>query len=119
MRGFTLLEVLVAIAILAIALAASVRAVSSATDNTAELKLRLLASWVAQNRLAEHIAARSFPSAGDDEGTAEQAAFTFRWQESISETPNPRFRKIEIRVSANDRVLATLIGFLNPEVERE
>ena len=119
MRGFTLLEVLVAIAILAVALAASVRAVSSATDNTAELKLRLLANWVAQNRLAEHVAARGFPSTGENEGTSEQAALKFRWHESISETPNPRFRKIEIRVFSDDRVLATLIGFVNPDVERE
>lgn len=117
-RGFTLLEVLIALAILAVALAAAVRATSAATDSTGELKARLLAGWVAQNRLAEHIARRSFPAAGDNEGVAEQARTRFRWVETVSDTPNPAFRRIEIRVFAeNDRVLASIGAYLNPPVE--
>jgi len=55
-KGFTLIEVLVALAILAIALAAAARASSMSISNSDTLKLRLLANWVAQNRLAEHTA---------------------------------------------------------------
>lgn len=114
-----MLEVLVALAILAVALAAAVQATGTATDSAGELKLRLLANWVAQNRLAEYTAMRAFPSTGENEGTAEQAGIRFRWEERVSQTPNPAFRKIEIRVAFNDRVLADLIGYLNPEAEDE
>lgn len=120
MRGFTLLEVLVALAILAVALAAAARAGSIATDSAGDLKTRLLAGWVAQNRLAEHIARRSFPPAGKNEGSESQAGFNFRWRENVSDTPNPAFRKIEIKVfpvDDSDRVLATLSAYLNPRVE--
>ncbi|MGH8728378.1 MAG: type II secretion system minor pseudopilin GspI, partial [Burkholderiales bacterium] len=121
-RGFTLLEVLVALAILAVALAAAVRATSIAIDSAAELKARLLAGWVAQNRLAEHIARRSFPSAGENEGSANQANLRFRWREIVSETPNPAFRKIVIAVFSEgeeSRALAELTAYLNPPVEQQ
>ena len=51
--GFTLIEILVAVAILAVALAATTRAASLATDGTLETRQRLLATWAAQNRVAE------------------------------------------------------------------
>lgn len=63
-RGFTLLETLVALAILAIALSAAFRAVGATTGSAEGLRDRLLADWVAQNRLAELRAAGSFPPSG-------------------------------------------------------
>ena len=54
LRGFTLLEVMVALAVLAIALSAIMRAAGSATRNIEEVKLRTLALWSAENLLAEH-----------------------------------------------------------------
>ncbi|MBC7943939.1 MAG: type II secretion system minor pseudopilin GspI [Burkholderiales bacterium] len=118
-RGFTLLEVLIALAVVAIALGAAVRAVGGVTDHSLEASGRILASWVAQNRLAEHIARRDWPEAGETRGTAEQGARSWLWQETVKETPNPGFRRIEIKVGADgddeDYVLARLIGYLaNP-----
>src|SRR4051812_50040135 len=52
--GFTLVEVLVALAIMSIALLAALRAAAQGTGAVSELRLRLLAGWVAENRLAEH-----------------------------------------------------------------
>ena len=63
MKGFTLIEILVAVAILAVALAATTRAASIATDGTLETRHRLLATWAAQNRVAEIRARRLFPAA--------------------------------------------------------
>jgi len=114
-RGFTLIEVLVALAILAVALAAGVRATGAAADSTRALKERLVATWVAQNRLAEYAVRPLFPDAGARQGSAEQAGMQFTWQETVSQTPNPRFRRVEVRVfpaSAPNHVVATLVGYV-------
>ena len=63
-RGFTLIEVLVALAIVAVALFAGLRAVGTMAQTSAELKLRLLAQVSAENRIAELRAARAFPGVG-------------------------------------------------------
>ena len=113
-RGFTLIEVLVALAILAIALAAGSRASAMMADSSSELRQRLLANWVAQNRLAELQARRTWPGAGTREGEVEQAGLKLTWRETVSTTPNPAFRRIEISVSAtgDDHRLAQLTGYL-------
>ncbi|MBW8457555.1 MAG: type II secretion system minor pseudopilin GspI [Thiobacillus sp.] len=114
-RGFTLIEVLVALAILAIALAAASRASAMMANSSAELRQRLLASWVAQNRLAELQARRAWPDAGTREGEVEQAGLKLTWHETVSATPNQAFRRVEIRVGAAGRdahALARLTGYL-------
>jgi general secretion pathway protein I len=113
--GFTLIEILIALAILAIALAAAGRATGSATDGARVLKQRMFGEWVAQNRLNEEVIKRSFPSAGVQTGEANQAGQTFTWTQTTSQTENPKFRKVEIKVSAKGDeayVVASLIGYL-------
>ena len=73
--GFTLIEVLVALAILAVALAAAVRASSTAADGALELKERLLATWIAQDRLAEYAALHAGPRSAHGRGTPNRLAF--------------------------------------------
>lgn len=120
--GFTLVEILVALAIVAIALAAGMRALAQATDTASALKARTLALWVAQNRLAAAQVATPWPALGGATGEATQAGVAFVWQARVSTTPNPAFRMIEITVAephAADYVLARLVGFLgNPEPPR-
>ena len=114
-RGFTLVEILVALAIVAIALAAGMRALAQATDSASALKDRTLALWVAQNRLAAAQVANPWPALGSTTGDAEQAGTRFVWQASVSTTPNPAFRRIDITVAAPnapDYALAKLTGFL-------
>jgi len=113
--GFTLLEMLVALAVLAIALLAALRASSAGVQNTAEIRNRLLAGWVAQNRLAEHLARRDWLPIGVVHGDEDQGGLHFRWEEKIVGTPNFQFRRIEIRVFAErepDHALASLTGFM-------
>ncbi len=112
--GFTLIEVLVALAILAIALAAAARAANVATDSAQETRLRTLATWIAQNRVAELNATRSFPGAGNVSGRSSMAGIEFEWRQATSETPNAAFRKIEIKVlrPGETQSLTTLNAYL-------
>jgi general secretion pathway protein I len=112
--GFTLIEVLVALAILAVALAAVLRSASMAADGTLELKERLLATWIAQNRLAEYSARTLWPDVGTRAGNAEQGGVSFAWRETVTATPNPLFRRVEVQVygpRTPERTTATLVGF--------
>lgn len=114
-KGFTLIEILVALAILAIALAAAARASGMSVSSSDRLRQHLLASWVAQNRLAEHAARRDWPDIGTRSGDAEQGGLPLRWEELVSATPNTRFRRIEITVYPADEPgheAARLAGYL-------
>ena|SRR5213082_2843109 len=116
--GFTLVEILVALAIVAVALAAGMRALAQSADSASTLKSRTLALWVAQNRLANAQLADPWPSLGVSNGNAEQAGARLVWRETISGTPNPAFRKVEIVVAepqTPEYALARLIGYIgNP-----
>jgi general secretion pathway protein I len=114
-RGFTLVEILVALAIIAVALTAGLRALAQATDSAVALKQRTLALWIAQNRIALATVESPWPAAGRREGTAAQAGTQFAFTETISTTPNPAFRKIEVVVAqpaSPDYALARLTGFI-------
>jgi general secretion pathway protein I len=113
--GFTLVEILVALAIIAVALTAGLRALAQATDSAVALKQRTLALWIAQNRIALATIESPWPAPGRREGTATQAGRVFAFSETISTTPNPAFRKIEVVVAqpdAPDYALAHLTGFI-------
>jgi general secretion pathway protein I len=121
MRGFTLVEVLVALALLAVALTAGMRALAQGADSAGNLKARTLALWVAQNRLAAAQLESPSPALGRYEGSETQANARFIWHASISTTPNPAFRKIEIVVAEPeqpDYVLARIVGYLGPGESR-
>lgn len=111
--GFTLVEVLIALAVLAIALAAVMRVLAQSIDLSASLRDRTIAFGVAQDQLVLHYARRDWPDPDTRTGTREQAGRLWRWQEKVITTDLPEFRRIEIDVSdANEQRLAHLIGYL-------
>jgi general secretion pathway protein I len=115
MRGFTLIEVLVALAIVAVALLAGVRAAGSMTQTNAELRLRALAQLSADNHIAELRAAAAFPAIGTRTVECPQASAKLECVEEVKSTPNPLFRRVEVRVyrdAAREHRLAELIGIL-------
>jgi general secretion pathway protein I len=117
-RGFTLVEVLVALAILAIALAAASRSVALSTESTHDRKLQVLAGFVAENRMAELAARRAWPGTGLIQGTERQAGVDFNWQGEVFSTPHLRLRRVEIRVmdpNAPSHELRRLVGILSRE----
>jgi general secretion pathway protein I len=114
--GFTLIEILVAVAILAVALAATTRAASLATDGALETRHRLLATWAAQNRVAEVRARQVFPAAATTRLTTEQGGLGLALEETVSDTPNPTIRRMDIAVAdARDpnRILARLTAYVS------
>jgi len=117
-HGFTLVEVLVALAILAIAMAAAARSVSLSTDSAVAHKQRVLAGLVAENRLGELVARRAWPGVGVTEGAERQAGVDFRWRAEVIATPHPGLRRVEIHVTeAGDPTheLRRLVGVLSRE----
>jgi len=113
--GFTLIEILVAVAILAVALAATTRAAGIATDGARETRERLLATWAAENRIAELRARHVFPPAGTASFAANEGGLALAVEETVSETPNPTLRRVDLAVAdARDpaRVLARLTGYV-------
>lgn len=115
MRGFTLVEVLVALAIVAVALLAGIRAAGSMTHTNAEIRMRMLAQLAADNRIAELRAAAAFPGLGVRSAACPQGGVPLECVEEVKATPNPLFRRVEVRVyRSGERVgmLAELIGIL-------
>lgn len=114
-RGFTLVEVLVALAIVAIALMAALRAAAQGTSSLDLLRGRLLAGWVADNRLAEHRARGDWLPLGTQQGSARQGGIGFAWREDVVATPNPAFRRVDVFVFApgeRAHALAHVTGFV-------
>jgi general secretion pathway protein I len=113
--GFTLIEVLVALAIVAVALSAGMRAIAQGADGASSLKARTLALWVAENRLAQAQLDDPAPAPGTTTGEDAQAGVSFAWRRTVDASPNPAFRKIEIVVTQDDQpgyVLARLVGYV-------
>jgi len=116
--GFTLVEVLVALAIVAVALIAALRVAGQGANDAVELRARLFAGWVAQNSLAEHRARGDWLPTGIQNGTQRQGGIEFTWREEVIPTPNPAFRRVDVFVflpPAESRSLAHIAGFVvNP-----
>jgi general secretion pathway protein I len=112
--GFTLIEVLVALTIFAVGVLATLRGIGTAASGIDDQRTRLMAGWVAQNRLADMRAMGRFPPVGTNEGEAPMGRQTFFWREETHATPNPLFRRVEVGVftSLEDtHALARLSGF--------
>ena len=113
--GFTLVEVLVALAIVSIALLAALRAAGQGTASVGELRAHLLASWVAENLLAEHRARGDWLPPGIQNGNAQEGGIEFHWREEVMATPNPAFRRVDVYVFAvpeQSRALGHFTGFV-------
>jgi general secretion pathway protein I len=97
-RGFTLIEVLVALGIVAIALAAGLQATTALTNNALRQSDVLLAHICAENELVKVRLARQMPGVGESDVACEQAGRTFNVRTSVAATPNPSFRRVDAQV---------------------
>ncbi|NNU44554.1 type II secretion system minor pseudopilin GspI [Ramlibacter montanisoli] len=100
-RGFTLIEVLVSLGIVAIALVAGLQASAALTSNAQRQSDMVLAQLCAENELVRLKLARQLPAVGDSEEACEQAGQAFVVRVKVSPTPNPSFRRVDAHVLAN------------------
>jgi general secretion pathway protein I len=112
-RGFTLVEVLVALAIVAIALAAGLQATAALTRNAERQSNVLLAQLCAENELVRIRLAKQMPGVGDSNVTCEQAGHSFGVTLTVAPTPNPSFLRVDAQVfdeSVPVLRLSTIVG---------
>jgi general secretion pathway protein I len=102
-RGFTLVEVLVAVIFLGLAIVALLGQTGSYTANAGVLREKTLALWVAHNRLTEIGLEPGWPAVGKSDGDAQLAETDWRWDVTVSETPDPRVRRVDIAVRRKDQ----------------
>lgn len=111
-RGFTLLEVLVALVIVGTALGASLRAVGSLTQNSDGLRAAMMATWSAENRLVQLSLNKQFPNVGKSSFECPQGDLKLVCQEEVIASPNPRLRRVEVSVfdeKQPDRLIIKLV----------
>ena len=97
-RGFTLIEVLVALVIVALGMSAVLSALTSAADNTGRLREKSFAEWVGLNQLANARLAAAQPSRGKSEGDVDFAGGRWHWVQQVTKIEIPGVQRIEIQV---------------------
>ena len=108
-RGFTLVEVLVALAIVAVALAAGMRAAAGVVEGARRLADVTAAQWCADNQLTALKLSRQFPGVGDADFSCEHLGREYRGTLRTRPTPNPNFRRVDAVVrDANGQTLLTV-----------
>lgn len=114
LRGFTLLEVLVALAVAALALGAVAAAISQMVQSATAMEQRTYASWIAQNRIAELRLANVVPEVSEDSDQVEYAGREWTWTATISETGVENLFRVDVDVSLaeSEGVIRTVTGFI-------
>jgi len=115
-RGFTLLEVMVALAVLAITMGALIKVTDSYAFNAGYLQEKTLAQWVAENKAVEYQLMQEFPAVGSKSGETEMAKVDWQWRVKVSNTDDKRLRRLDISVALKqgdlDTPVTTLVAFV-------
>jgi general secretion pathway protein I len=114
-RGFTLLEVLVAVFVLAVALVAIVRSGGQVAVVSDDLRDQTLAAWVAANVIDETRLAEPWPDTGRRRGESRMGHRQWHWELTVSATEDQDLRRLDVRVYRERQLLnsvATLSGFI-------
>jgi general secretion pathway protein I len=97
-RGFTLIEVLVALAIVAIGMAALMTALTSSANTTVYMRDKTLAEWVALNQIETVRLAFKRPEKGESDGDAEMAGRKWKWHQEVMETEVKGIMRVDVSV---------------------
>lgn len=115
-NGFTLLEILIALAVLAIALAAVLKTTQQQIENVGYLRDQTIAHWVASNVLNEIQLREQWLPVGKTQGQVQMATRNWFWTMQVTDTVDKELRRLDVRVyptEMSDREpLALLTGFI-------
>ncbi|MCK9193405.1 MAG: type II secretion system minor pseudopilin GspI [Nevskia sp.] len=116
-RGFTLLEMLVAVAVLAIAMAAIITNGARYASGAASLRDKSIALWVARNHLAEVELLPNWPNIGKSNDDVKMGGIEWTWRTEVISTQDPTLRRLNIRVEKKGErsaiAYATLTSFVS------
>lgn len=107
--GFTLIEVTVALLVLAIALSAIIKTVSDNISNASYLRDKTIAHWVAMNKMTELHVSDELPATEATKGEMEMAGREWFWKTTITETEDAYVHKINIEVRAQKNSESPLV----------
>lgn len=115
-RGFTLLEVMIALIIVALSLTAVAASMSQMIFRAKMMRDRTYASWIAQNRIVEIRLAPATPDIGASNGEVQYANVDWSWRAVVSETGVDDLYRIDVSVSfaGSDDNIRTVTGFVGP-----
>jgi len=117
--GFTLLEVMVALFIVAIALGGVIKVMGNSAQNSSRLSSKTFAQWVALNEMAELRIKGAWPKLGETKGNQEMAGQKWGWVQKTIKTEDKNIKRIEFSVwnagESSTEPFVTVVGFLaNP-----
>lgn len=114
-HGFTLLEVLVALTILAITLGAIIKTSFVQVENARYLRDKTLAHWVALNVVTEIQVRQSWPEVGQQKGQSSMAGREWDWSVKVSKTIDDKLRRLDVQVYDRPQAktpITSLVGFV-------
>lgn len=117
-KGFTLIEVMVALVIVSLSLAGVAASMGQMIDTANTMRDRTFASWIAQNKIAELRLAGVIPEVGESSGEVDYANTTWAWTANVSETGVENLLKVEVAVSyaGFDDTIRQVTGFIGEPV---
>lgn len=117
-RGFTLIEVMVSLAIVALALTAIAASMNQMIEAATTMRDRTYASWIAQNKITELRLATSVPEVSTTTGELDYGNNRWSWRAVVSETGIENFMRVDVSVSYadSDYIVRTVTGFVGEPI---
>lgn len=116
LRGFTLIEVMVALTIIAISLSALLSTSGAQANSATYLKQKTLAHWVAMNELTQLRILGALPDVGDKKSSTEMANHEWHWIRTTKKTEQDNTRQVSFKIFADKdykKNLTSLVGYVS------